>query len=64
MADSDPIFFIKIEFTGKKFHKFMYGSYTLFRRDVNPSGFASFSCAEKDCSKGQWTTSNQPTDNQ
>ncbi len=27
----------------------MYGSYTQYRRDVKPNGYATFSCAGKDC---------------
>ena len=49
MADNDPIFFITVKSTSKKVHKFLYGSYTLYRRDLKPSGYATFNCAEKDC---------------
>ncbi len=41
MADSDPIFFKNIKSTGKKIHKFLFGSYILYRRDVKPSGYAT-----------------------
>ena len=49
VRDYKPIFHMNIKKSGKKCHKFLIGEHSLYRRSLKTTGYATFSCDEKEC---------------
>ena len=49
VTDYEPLFYINIKKSGKKCHKFLIGEHSFYRRSLKTTGYATFSCDEKEC---------------
>ncbi len=49
MSISEPMFYINVKNSGKKCHKFIFGEHSFYRRTLKSTGYATFSCTEKQC---------------
>ena len=49
VTDYEPLFYINIKKSGKKCHKFLIGEHSFYRHSLKTTGYATFSCDEKQC---------------
>ncbi len=48
-SESEVIFFINVKSSGKKCHKFHIDGHSFYRRSMKTTGYALFSCTQKQC---------------
>ncbi len=49
VTDYKPIFHMNMKKSGKKFLKFLIGEHSFYRFSLKTTGYATFSCDEKQC---------------
>ena len=50
MSISEPMVYVNVKILGKNVtHKFIFSDHSFYRRTLKSTGYATFSCTEKQC---------------